>query len=165
METVGKSAGESTLVISSTATDTGTGSASAPALHCAQRNGELLVRELIDQYMAFYSGRDVSRTQRLGWWASKVGHISWWRFFCELFYESCGFAVTGGFIVRRLRTRKASVGAPCLPTSSKVPGGLDGGAYPPVGNIGRQRAVSAEQERLLAEASDDRSHIAADRFL
>jgi len=67
METVRKSAGESTFVISSTACDTGTGTSVAPGPQLTQRNGEILVRELISQYMALYSGRDVSRPQRLGW--------------------------------------------------------------------------------------------------
>ena len=43
----------------------------APALPL--RAGHLTIAELIDLYMAEYAGRDVSRTQRLGWWAAQVG--------------------------------------------------------------------------------------------
>lgn len=49
------------------------GSASKPALPL--RAGSLLVRELIDLYMAHYEGRDPTRVQRLAWWSQKVGHL------------------------------------------------------------------------------------------
>ena len=44
-----------------------------PAL--PSRAGDLLLRDLIDLYMAHYAGRDTSRPQRLAWWAQHVGGL------------------------------------------------------------------------------------------
>lgn len=49
------------------------GSASKPAIPLRARS--LLVRELIDLYMAHYAGRDPTRVQRLGWWTKRIGHL------------------------------------------------------------------------------------------
>jgi hypothetical protein len=40
-----------------------------------QRAGTILLRDLIDLYMAHYAGRDTTRVQRLGWWQCRLGHI------------------------------------------------------------------------------------------
>jgi len=40
------------------------------------RAGDMLLRELIDLYMAHYSGRDTTRIHRLSWWLPRVGDIS-----------------------------------------------------------------------------------------
>lgn len=40
-----------------------------------QRAGDLLVGDLIDVYMAHYSGRDPTRIQRLGWWQERISRI------------------------------------------------------------------------------------------
>lgn len=37
------------------------------------RDGSITVAELIDRYMAAYSGKDGSRMQRLSWWQAKLG--------------------------------------------------------------------------------------------
>ena len=55
MVQVDKSAGDGSLP----------GSASRPVL--PQRAGSLLIRELIDLYMAHYAGRDPTRVQRQAW--------------------------------------------------------------------------------------------------
>ena len=49
------------------------GSTCKPAI--PQRAGALLLRDLIDCYMAHYAGRDPTRLQRLGWWSARIGHI------------------------------------------------------------------------------------------
>ena len=41
-----------------------------------QRAGHLLIGDLIDLYMAHYAGRDVTRTQRLGWWKARLGETA-----------------------------------------------------------------------------------------
>lgn len=46
----------------------------APAL--PMRAGELPLAELIDLYMAHYTGRDCTRTQRLGWWRGQLGALT-----------------------------------------------------------------------------------------
>jgi integrase len=50
--------------------DAGSGSCALP-----MRAGHMLVHDLIDLYMRQYAGRDLSRVQRLAWWAAKVGTI------------------------------------------------------------------------------------------
>ena len=47
-----------------------------PAKLMAARDGSATVRQLIDAYMAAYSGRDTTRTQRLSWWAATMGDIT-----------------------------------------------------------------------------------------
>ena len=39
----------------------------------ALRDGAIVIRELINLYMASYTGRDPSRSQRLSWWVTKLG--------------------------------------------------------------------------------------------
>ena len=41
-----------------------------------QRAGALLIKDLIDLYMAHYAGKDPTRLQRLAWWAARVGEIA-----------------------------------------------------------------------------------------
>jgi integrase len=65
---------EDVAVISSTAT-TGTLPQTAGVESIASRDGSMRVREVIDRYMAEYSGRDTSRTQRLAWWTLTIGEL------------------------------------------------------------------------------------------
>ena len=39
------------------------------------RAGHLTIGELVDLYMAHYSGRDPTRTQRLSWWSVQIGTL------------------------------------------------------------------------------------------
>lgn len=48
-------------------------SASTPAL--PMRDADLLLRDLVDLYMAHYTGRDTTRAQRLNWWRVKLGEL------------------------------------------------------------------------------------------
>jgi len=41
----------------------------------APNRGDLTVREVIDAYMAVYTGRDTARAQRVGFWASALGDV------------------------------------------------------------------------------------------
>lgn len=38
-----------------------------------RRNGAIVMADLIDLYMADYTGRDSARVQRLGWWQERIG--------------------------------------------------------------------------------------------
>lgn len=40
------------------------------------RAGQMSMADLIDLYMAHYAGRDSTRTQRLAWWAARVGEVA-----------------------------------------------------------------------------------------
>lgn len=40
-----------------------------------QRDGTLPITQLIDLYMAHYTGRDVSRVSRLHWWRGRIGEL------------------------------------------------------------------------------------------
>jgi len=75
MAIVSKSAGNAAPVISSTSAAPGTGPSDAPVQALALRDGNVSIRQLVDLYMAVYSGRDVSRPQRLAWWSAKLGDI------------------------------------------------------------------------------------------
>lgn len=46
-----------------------------PAAPLPQRAGEICLVTLIDLYMSQYAGRDATRTQRLAWWAAKLGQV------------------------------------------------------------------------------------------
>ena len=41
----------------------------------APNRGDLTVREVIDAYMAVYTGRDTARAQRVGFWAQALGDV------------------------------------------------------------------------------------------
>ena len=41
-----------------------------------QRDGQTTVADLVDAYMAAYSGRDTSRTQRLQFWVARLGGVT-----------------------------------------------------------------------------------------
>lgn len=83
MATVNESAGETASVISSTTPQLpGTASPEDPtsvgcpaSFSTPARNGAVTIRQLIDAYMAAYVGQDVSRPQRLAWWAAKIGDM------------------------------------------------------------------------------------------
>lgn len=45
-----------------------------PAL--PMRVGSMPLRELVDAYMAHYSGRDTTRAQRLRWWVARLGDVA-----------------------------------------------------------------------------------------
>ena len=47
----------------------------APLPPLPQRAGTLSLRDLIDLYMRHYCGRDPTRTQRVGWWRARIGHL------------------------------------------------------------------------------------------
>lgn len=50
------------------------GSAGAPAQRRV-RDGSVLLRSLIDEYMQAYEGRDRTRAQRLAFWSERLGHV------------------------------------------------------------------------------------------
>ncbi|HEY3049524.1 MAG TPA: site-specific integrase [Polaromonas sp.] len=83
MATVNNPAGETASVISSTTPQLpGTASPEDPtsvgcpvSFSTPARNDAVTIRQLIDAYMAAYAGRDVSRPQRLAWWAAKIGDM------------------------------------------------------------------------------------------
>ncbi len=43
--------------------------------HLPLRNGALTLRELVDLYFSYYSGRDGALLQRLSWWTKRLGSI------------------------------------------------------------------------------------------
>jgi integrase len=47
----------------------------ANASSSASRNGNITIRELVDVYMAGYTGRDPALAYRLTWWCSKLGDM------------------------------------------------------------------------------------------
>ncbi len=48
----------------------------ATASSGATRNGNLTIRELVDAYMAAYTGRDPALSYRLTWWAEQLGELT-----------------------------------------------------------------------------------------
>jgi integrase len=50
------------------------GAITLPAL--PMRQGTLLLADLVDLYMAHYTGRDTTRVQRLAWWTAEVGQLT-----------------------------------------------------------------------------------------
>ena len=68
MQQVQQSAGE---VSSSTPSTNGMTSRTV-----AMRDGSITLTKLIDVYMAEYTGRDTTRTQRLRLWVERLGHMT-----------------------------------------------------------------------------------------
>jgi len=60
MAIVSKFAGNAAPVFSSTSAAPGTGPSDAPVQALALRDGNVSIRQLVDLYMAVYSGRDLS---------------------------------------------------------------------------------------------------------
>ncbi|MHB8495649.1 MAG: tyrosine-type recombinase/integrase [Casimicrobiaceae bacterium] len=73
MEPVHKSAGDCVAI--SSATPTGNGALPALARLRTQRDGQLTIHELADQYISWYAGRDTSRPQRIAFWCTKLGDV------------------------------------------------------------------------------------------
>lgn len=71
MERILQSAGDVTAPAS--ASQTGLNGA-VPRI-AATRDGSITLAKLVDAYMAEYAGRDTTRTQRLGLWTARIGHL------------------------------------------------------------------------------------------
>jgi integrase len=72
MEVNLKSAGDVTVPASTPQTgNSGSNPTTRPS-----RDGRMTLAALIDAYMRAYSGKDGTRTQRIGYWSEKLGHVA-----------------------------------------------------------------------------------------